>query len=175
MRKIKLYIAASLNNKIAKLDGDVSWLENLPNPDQTDYGFQEFFNSIDTTIQGYKTYKQVKDWGIPDPYREKNNYVISTQERDGELEGYSFIHNNHVEKILEIKQRGGKDIWLIGGGQTITFMLKNKLVDEIKLFIMPIILENGLDLFAGIPPELTLKLTNCTTYSSGAIEVAYTL
>ena len=39
MRKIKLYIATSLNGKIAKSDGSVDWLESIPNPDKSDYGY----------------------------------------------------------------------------------------------------------------------------------------
>ena len=33
MRKIKLYIAISINGKIANSDGNVDWLENIPNPE----------------------------------------------------------------------------------------------------------------------------------------------
>ena len=41
MKKIKLYIAMSLDGKIAKLDDDVSWLDEIPNPDKSDYGYSE--------------------------------------------------------------------------------------------------------------------------------------
>ena len=76
MKKLKLYIAISLNGKIAKPDGSVDWLNNIPNPDNSDMGYTDFFESVDTTIQGYKTYKQVIDWGIEFPYKGKKNYVI---------------------------------------------------------------------------------------------------
>jgi dihydrofolate reductase len=49
MRLIKLYIAISLDGKIAKPDRDVSWLDELPKPDHSDYGYAEFLSSVDTT------------------------------------------------------------------------------------------------------------------------------
>lgn len=52
MRKIKLYIAISLDGKIAKADGDVSWLDELPKPDHSDYGYSDFLSSVDTTLMG---------------------------------------------------------------------------------------------------------------------------
>ena len=64
LRKIKLYIAISLNGKIADADGNVHWLESIPNPDKSDHGYADFYNSIDTTIQGNNTYNQIINWGI---------------------------------------------------------------------------------------------------------------
>lgn len=48
MRKIKLYTAISLNGKIAKSDGSVDWLHEIPNPDKTDHGYAEFYKSIES-------------------------------------------------------------------------------------------------------------------------------
>ena len=71
MRKIKLYIAISLNGKIAKSDGSVDWLELIPKPKDDDYGYSDFHKNIDTTIQGYSTYNQIMGWKIDFPYEEK--------------------------------------------------------------------------------------------------------
>lgn len=77
MRKIKLYIATTLNGKIARSDGSVDWLESIPNPEKIDYGYSEFYNSVDTTIQGNNTYKQIISWGINFPYTGKKNYIFT--------------------------------------------------------------------------------------------------
>lgn len=58
MRKIKLYIAISLNGKIAKANGDVEWLNSIPNPNKNDFGYSEFYHSVDTTIQGIQHIKK---------------------------------------------------------------------------------------------------------------------
>lgn len=77
MRKIILYIATSVNGYIAKSDGSVDWLESIPNPNKDDYGCPKFYSSIDTTILGYNTYKQIINWDIEFPYKEKTNYVLT--------------------------------------------------------------------------------------------------
>ena len=55
----------------------MDWLESIPNPDKSDYGYSEFYNSIDTTIQGFNTYDQIIKWGIEFPYADKKNYVLT--------------------------------------------------------------------------------------------------
>ena len=78
MRKIISYIAMSIDGKIAKANGDISWLEEIPNPNNDDYGYAEFYNSIDTTLMGRITYEQVIGFDVPFPYPDKTNYVFTS-------------------------------------------------------------------------------------------------
>lgn len=173
MRKIILYIAASLNGKIARKDGSVDWLESIPNPNNDDYGYSQFYQSIDTTIQGYATYKQVIDWEIKFPYAEKKNYVLTTKQNLNNTEYVEFISKNPLRFLKELKERKGLDIWLIGGGKANTLLLNEGLIDEIRIFLMPIILSDGIDVFETFPKETQLKLVHTISYSSGAVELNY--
>lgn len=173
MRKIILYIATSLNGKIADANGNVTWLDKIPNPDNCDYGFSGFFAEIDTTIQGNRTYEQVLGWGIDFPYENKKNYVLTNDPVAKDSEQVEFITGKHYESIKGLKDSEGKDIWLIGGGQANTFLLSNGLIDEIHLFIMPIILPAGIDLFTGKPSETLLELLETRNYKSGVVEMKY--
>lgn len=173
MRKIKLYIAISLNGKIANSDGGVDWLESIPKPDNTDYGYADFYNSIDTTIQGYNTYRQVIDWGIEFPYKEKKNYVLTKKQEIENTEFVEFINMDPVNFVKDLKEQSGGDIWLIGGGQANTLILNAGLLDEIHVFVMPIILSGGIELFDAFPKETHLKLFETITYSSGVVGLKY--
>jgi len=173
MRKIKLYIAASLNGKIADADGNVGWLESIPNPEKTDHGYTEFYGSIDTTIQGYSTYNQIISWGIEFPYGDKKNYVLTRKQGLENTEYVEFISEKHIPFIEHLKEQKGKNIWLIGGGQINTMLLNAKLIDEILVFTMPIIIPNGIELFESFPKETHLKLLKTKTYSTGAVELKY--
>lgn len=175
MRKIKLYIATSLNSKIACSDGSVEWLENMPNPEKTDYGYTAFYDSIDTTIQGYTTYNQIIKWGIQFPYKGKKNYVLTKQRNIKNTEFVEFITENHVDFIKNIKEQNGGDIWLIGGSQANTLILNAGLLDEIIVFVMPIILSGGIDLFDAFPIQTHLKLLETKSYASGVVEMKYSL
>lgn len=173
MRKIKLYIAMSLNGKIARADGSIDWLDAIPNPEKTDYGYGRFIESIDTTIMGNRTYQQIIDWGVDFPYQDKKNYVLTTNRTLKNTEFVEFISKNHVDFVKNLKQKSGKDIWLIGGGQANTLLFNENLIDEIIIFIMPVVIPEGVALFDFVPKESQLKLKKTIEYSNGVVELNY--
>lgn len=173
MRKTKLYIAISLNGKIAKKDGSVDWLESIPNPEKSDYGYSEFYENIDTTIQGNSTYTQIVNWGIDFPYAGKENFVFTRNQELKNNKDVSFISDNHADFVQKLKEKEGKDIWIIGGGNINTMLLNNNLIDEIIVFVMPIILSEGIELFESLPKQTNLSLTESKKYSSGVVELKY--
>ncbi len=173
MRKVKLYLAISLNGKIAKADGSVEWLDAIPNPEESDYGYFDFYKTIDTTIQGKTTYDQIMGWGIEFPYADNNNYVFTSQHDLENTEHVEFVSENHIKFVKELKQLPGKDIWLVGGGKLNTTFLNAGLIDEINVHVMPIILTEGIDLFGALPDESNLKLIESKSYFSGVVELRY--
>lgn len=175
MRKIKLYIAMSLNGKIAESDGSVDWLESIPNPEEVDYGYSEFYDSIDTTIQGYSTYSQIISWEIDFPYADKKNFVLTRKQQLENTEYVEFVSEGHIEFIKQLKKQQGLDIWLIGGGQINTMLFNENMVDEIQVFVMPVILSGGIELFEALPKETRLKLIESKSYSTGAVELRYSV
>ncbi|MGJ5640631.1 dihydrofolate reductase family protein [Formosa sp. S-31] len=175
MKKVKLYIAMSLNGKIAASDGSVEWLETIPNPDESDYGYASFYDSIDTTLQGNSTYAQILSWEIDFPYRDKRNYVFTRNKSLRNDRNVMYVAEHHLDFIRDLKLKEGKDIWLVGGGQINTLLLNAGLIDEIQLYIMPIIISEGIDLFENIPKETNLKLKSSKHFASGAVELIYVL
>lgn len=173
MRKIILYIATSLNGYIAKLDGSVDWLEDVPNPHNEDYGYADFQNSIDTTIQGNNTYKQILDWEIEFPYKNKLNYVITSDTHLQNNDDVVYISRDHIQFISSLKRIPGKNIWLIGGGKVNSMLLNNGLIDEIHQFIMPIVIEDGVKLFDSVKEVLSFDIIDTKVYKSGVIRYRY--
>ena len=173
MRKVKLYIAISMNGKIAKADGSVKWLEEIPNPDQSDYGYREFYEGIDITIQGNNTYRQLLSWDIDFPYKDKINYVFTRQSDLINNDDVQFISENHISKVEALKKEAGKDIWLVGGGQLVSTFFNANLIDEIDLFIMPIVISDGIDLFVSAPVEKMLVLKESKSFASGVVHLRY--
>lgn len=173
MPRLILYIASSINGKIAASDGSVDWLESIPNPDKLDYGYEDFYDSIDTTIQGFNTYQQIRDWGIEFPYIGKKNYVLTTRSSHQAYEHVEFISKDHIPFIRNLKNKSGGDIWLIGGGQVIALLLEEKLIDEIQLFVMPIVLSEGIDLVYKMDSDQMLKLHKVDSYPNGAVRLIY--
>lgn len=173
MRKLILYMAISLDGKISGPGDDVSWLDAIPNPDQTDYGYADFQQEIDTTIMGRRTYDWVMEQDMPFPYPDTENYVFTgnAQLRDNEYVG--FVSADHVDFIRDLKLQGGKDIWLIGGAKVNQLCLEANLIDEFRLFVMPIILGKGTTMFDPEDQRQSLELTRSKVYQSGVMELVY--
>lgn len=173
MRKIICYIATSLDGKIADVNGNVDWLEQIPNPDKSDYGYQDFLNTVDCTIMGNNTYQKILGFDIPFPYQATKNYVLTRNKDLKNTEHVEFISENVIESILKLKKTSGKNIWCIGGGALISSMLNHKLIDEFIIFIMPAILGNGIPLVGSMHDILNLKKSDVFVHKSGVIEARY--
>ena len=173
MRKVKLYIAISLDGKIAGPNDEVDWLDKLPNPDKLDYGYHEFYTSMDTTIMGRKTYDMIETFGGEFPYPNTVNYVVTRDEQLKDNENVKFINDDMMPFVLSLKEREGKDIWLVGGGQLNTSFWNAGLIDEVMVFVMPIVLGEGVDLFGQWPKTQELKLIDSEVYSTGVCKLVY--
>jgi len=172
MKKIKLYIAASIDGYIARNDGDLDWLTEFPNPEKTDYGYKEFFESVDTVIMGGRTYRDILSMDVLWPYKDKETYVI-TRSPMNEKKNIHFITENVIEKISRLREQNGKDIWLVGGGKLITTLLNENMVDEMIITTIPVILGHGIPLFPDKPKESQWKLQDCISYKNGVVQIKY--
>lgn len=82
MKKTKLFIATSIDGYIARKDGTLDWLDAIPNPDQLDYGYYAFYETVDTILMGRKTYEEVLGFGVDWPYPDCKTYVVSSNPVD---------------------------------------------------------------------------------------------
>lgn len=127
-RKVILYSAVSLDGFIAREDDDQD--------------YKDFYQQIDVTLMGRKTYEQVLDFPGEFPYSKTINYVFTRQKQQSNNLVH-FIHDHIEEFVNQLKNQSGKDIWLIGGGELNTHPLNAGLIDEIILTIIPIVLGKG--------------------------------
>ena len=173
MRKVILYIAVSIDNYIAKPDGDTSWLHDPEYIiENEDFGYGELIKSIDTTLMGHTTYKVIIGFDGPFPYGDKTNYVF-TRSAKAKDEYAEFIHNDIPDFINSLKKLEGKDIWLIGGGQINTLLLEQGLIDEMIITQVPIVLGSGLPLFTSTKQSLPFLLKESKSYKNGFVQLIY--
>ncbi len=172
MKKIILYIAASLDQRIAEPDGGLDWLTEFPNPEKTDYGYKDLLASVDTVIMGGRTYHELQCMDIIWPYPNQHTFVVSHHEWSAK-ENISFITENIIETISELRNQQGKDIWLVGGGELISMLLAADLVNEIQITYIPIILGKGIPLFPKQTKASKWELTESVIYNSSVLKVTY--
>ncbi len=174
MKKIKLYIAVSLDGYIARPDGDLDWLLTYPMHTGAEYGYKDLMDSIDTVIMGNLTYQELIVMSIDWPYKDKSTYILTRYKNNlPPKENVTYLTDDVIETIHQLKQQEGKDIWLMGGGQVITLLLNHDLVDEMQISYVPVILGEGIPLFPNKPKESKWELVNSTAFDSGILKVDY--
>jgi dihydrofolate reductase len=135
-----IYIATSLDGFIARQNGDISWLENVPNVHNSDFGYGDFINRIDGVILGRNTYEAVlgfESWPYNQPVFVLSNSLNKIPQ---ELEGKVEIVNGELKSILDtLKARKIHNLY-IDGGKTIQSFLKEDLIDEMIITTVPILL-----------------------------------
>lgn len=150
---------------IARKDGGIDWLFS-----DADYGYKQFYDSIDTVLVGNKTYRQ--SLGFEEaPFKGKQVFVF-TRKPGKPAPGVQFA-KNPVELVQKLKKLPGKGIWLCGGSQIVSVLLNAGLCDEVILSIHPIILGGGIPLFFGIRKETGLKFVKSMSFPSGLVQLTY--
>ncbi|MEO9965802.1 MAG: dihydrofolate reductase family protein [Reichenbachiella sp.] len=173
MRRLKLFIATSIDGFIARKDGSLDWLDDIPNPDKLDYGYFKFYDSIDTLLMGRKTYNEVLGFGVEWPYPDSKTYVISSGPVDIKTENTFYIQKPLAETVKALMTEPGKDIWVVGGGELISSMLSLDLIDEMLITITPVILGAGIPLFPSQPKETKFDLINTEAFDTGFVNLTY--
>jgi len=168
MRKVVLFIATSIDGFIAGEDGNTDWLYT-----DGDFGYSEFYQSVDTTIMGYSTYYYINQF--PEfPYPDKNNYVFSRSKRVPDNNPIEFVFGNVVDFVKKLKNQEGKNIWLVGGGQINSILHNANLIDQMIISIHPIALGNGIKLFRDVSlKRLNFRLINHHLYDRGLVQLTY--
>ncbi len=170
MRKVILYIASSLDGKIARKDGGIDW---LPPIDGEDYGYEPFYESIGTVLMGYKTYElclTFDEWS----YTGKHTYVFSRDTKKALLHG-AELSSDPVGFVRDLKSKPGKDIWLVGGGEIVTLLHDAGLIDEYIFAFIPVILGEGIELFPAVKQQVNLERTKQQAYGNGVVMMYYSV
>ena len=169
MRRIKYFVASSLDSYISRVDGGVDWLFM----DQ-DYGMKEFFSTVDVAVMGRKTYQKAVELSPPGPiFPGMKNYVFSHLLPKGKQEHIEVVSDPPEVWANAVLAKPGKDIWLVGGGEMVKEFLQKRLVNEIGISIHPRLLGDGIPVFAQPYPETELELVRSKQYSSGLLQVFY--
>jgi dihydrofolate reductase len=173
---VSVYVATSLDGFVARTDGSLDWLDeaNSAVPENEDCGFRAFMELVDVLVMGRKTYEKVLSFGQW-PYGETPVVVLS-RNRISFPPGLPDIVTHSAETPEELLKRfsgGGVRHIYIDGANTIQRFLAKDLVDEITVTIIPVILGNGLPLFAPTADDIRLAHMHTTVYDFGYIQTTY--
>ena len=101
-------------------------------------------------------------------------YVVSGTLKSAEWQNSTLIPAaSAIAEIAELKQRPGKNIGMTGSATLVSSLLREGLLDELHLFVFPVVLGSGKRLFAAPGDKLPLKLINSATFDTGVMHLTY--
>jgi dihydrofolate reductase len=176
-RKIIVYIATSADGFIARTDGSVDWLDR-PRP-KGNYGMGAFYKSIDTILWGRKPCDMALDFqkkGVAGSAFDTrvNNYVFTRSLLQSPAPaGVEFVSETIKAFATRLRERKGKDIWMMGGAGIIASFLDEREIDEFMIHVVPTFIGEGIPLIAPGRRTVPLKLIYCTKFTDGVVKLHY--
>lgn len=140
MKQIKANIAVSLDGFIATRDNELDWI-----PQNVRALLSKEYEAAHNLIMGANTYTYIfEHWGGW-PYKGKKTFVVSHYDTNvTEKENVTFLTDMPLRAVNELKSSSETDIQVIGGGKFITSLIEASLLDEITLYIVPVMLGDGI-------------------------------
>lgn len=155
-RNIVLFIASSLDGYIATKDESLEWLFKVEG--EGDNGFTEFYETVDTILMGKRSYDWVMKQELKEfPYKNKECYVFTRSSYE-DTENVKFVSDDINSFVNKLKNKDGKNIWVVGGGELLNSFIQEDLVDEFIITVAPTIIGNGIPLFKVGNRQLDLSL-----------------
>ena len=101
-------------------------------------------------------------------------YVVSGTLKSADWQNSTLIPAaSAIAEIAELKQRPGKNIGMTGSATLVSSLLREGLLDELHLFVFPVVLGSGKRLFAAPGAKLPLKLIDSATFDTGVLHLTY--
>jgi len=99
--------------------------------------------------------------------------VAATLEEPLEWNNSTLIKGDVSEEITELKRQPGKDITIIGSGALVRSLLREGLLDELRLMVYPVVLGGGKRLCEDGGDRKALELVDSRTFGTGVLYLTY--
>jgi dihydrofolate reductase len=169
--KTQYYTALSLDGFIADSNNSLDWLFQFGDVSETSY--PQFFSEVGAIAMGSTTYEWILNhhaWAYEQP-----TWVFSSRTLP-KIEGANiqFVKGSVQPAHTEMaKVAGGKNIWVVGGGDLAGQFFDAGLLNEIIVTFASVTLGSGAPLLPRAITSPPLKLLSATTYGTAFAELRY--
>jgi dihydrofolate reductase len=135
----------------------------------------------DAMLLGRVTYEELAAYwpyqpgGVPmvDYINSVRKLVVSATLEEVEWNNSTLIKGDVAEEIAELKRRPGKDITVLGSGVLVRWLLREGLLDELRLMVFPVVLGGGKRLFEDGVDRKDLELVGSKAFATGVLYLTY--
>jgi dihydrofolate reductase len=172
-------------HEFSTLDGVIEnpeWSFGFPFDPKMGEAIGEIMGGSSAILLGRRTFEQFapawsgrtaeQDPGAPF-MNDTAKYVVSSTLEHPDWANSTVLGEYRPETINRLKERVDGGIYVSGSGTLVRAMLADGLVDELHLFVYPIVLGHGDRLFPEHGAETRLALHDCVSYTSGVVYLSY--
>lgn len=175
MRIVSLGMQVTLDGFVAGPNNELDWaMERL---DDELFAHQEVLQSgSDTMLLGRVNYlDQAAYWPtatepIAKILNAQQKIVFSTTLQSVEWENSRLATRSPAKEIAALRKKPGTVISVAGGSRFAQSLFREHLIDEVRLYVHPIALGQGIPLFA---EEIKLELTGSRRFGNGTLLNTY--
>jgi dihydrofolate reductase len=175
MRKINAWLFVTLDSVIEAPEEWVMADDDMFGAIEADYA------KSDALLLGRRTYETfAASWPergseVPnaDWMNNTRKYVVSTTLESPEWNNSTVIEGDVAEAVTRLKLEDGKDIMVNGSGALVRTLMRNHLLDELRLFVHPVVVGSGRRLFDDESDPVELALVDSHAYENGVISLTY--
>jgi dihydrofolate reductase len=174
MSLVQIMICVSLDGYLADRDGGVGWLAPFETPEvEEETNLSAFLAAADVVVMGRRTFDQVIGFGDPWPYGSKRVVVVTHRPLPDDLPR-GVVASNDLAATLDQAAARGLRVWICGGASVIGQALALGRVDEVELFVAPVLLGGGIAWFSPAENQaIGLDLLACEGFRSGLVRLLY--
>jgi dihydrofolate reductase len=185
MRKLGVFNSVSLDGYYTDANNDYRWAhEGANDPELMEFtkGNAQGANAL---VFGRVTYEvMVAWWPTPDAAKampeiakgmnQAPKYVFSRTLASAGWSNTTLLKNDPATDIARIKQTPGPDMTVLGSGTIVAQLAAAGLIDEVQLFVCPVVLGSGKSQFAGVSGKPWWTLSRSKAFKNGRVFLAYT-
>jgi len=159
------------------------WSHPFFDPEVVGGAFSDALGKADALLYGRRTWQSMAAaWPgqAGDPFADRMNairkYVVSSTLRDDELTWGNTTRipgEESVARIRELRAAEGGDLVVMGSPTLVRTLLREGLVDELRLMIEPVLLGGGKTIFPDDGGLRTLELVSVLTSATGVNVCTY--
>ncbi|SPH24923.1 Dihydrofolate reductase [Defluviimonas aquaemixtae] len=169
-----VFMAMSLDGFIARADHSLDWLLKHQIEGE-DHGYDAFEASVDGIVMGSGSFRAVLKFGEW-PYR-KPVIVLSQSLSDRDvpkhLSDRVTISRSTPSDLMRERGASGWSRVYVDGGKVVQKFLRDGLVEDLRITIIPILIGSGIRLFGELDHDLALELVAAKPYPSGLLGTHY--
>ena len=173
-RPVVYYVAMSLDGFIADAEGGVAWLDEFQDAVE-DFGYADFYAEVGDVVMGRSTYEAVLGFDVAFPHADRPVWVCSSN-LDLPLAADTVCISREPARAILERLKGQATpgfVWLVGGLKLAASLWDDGIIDELRVFVMPTVLGDGLPLLA-VPHALRrVRRTLTRAWPGGTVELRY--